>query len=71
MGFCQQDSYSKLRARLTYEPAGGNYGVSLYGRNISDQEIISACGYSWGFAVKTLEAPAMWGLEFNARWGNN
>ena len=68
-GFCLQDSYSKLRARLSYESPGGNYGVSLYGRNISDEEILANCGFSWGIGLKTLEAPATWGLEFNARWG--
>jgi len=70
-GYCKQDSYSKWRARLTYEAPGGNYGVSLYGLNITDEEIIANCNYSWGIAIKTLQPPALWGIEFNGRWGNN
>ena len=71
MGFCQQDSYAKLRARLTYESAGSNYAVPLFGRNITDDLILSNCNYGFGLAYSTYEAPAMWGLEFNGRWGNN
>lgn len=69
--YCLQDSYSKWRTRLTYEPPGNKYRVSLFGLNITDEEIIASCGYSWGLALTTLQAPASWGLEFNGRWGNN
>ena len=69
-GACIQDAYSKFRGRLTYEPVAGNYAVSLFGSNISDALIHSNCGYTFGVAHTRWEAPAVWGLEFNADWGD-
>jgi iron complex outermembrane receptor protein len=67
--FCYQDSYSRLGARLTYVPPAGNWQASLFGQNITDEEIYENCGESRGVYVSRLERPAYWGLEFQARWG--
>ena len=69
---CNQDSYSKLRARLTYEPAAGNWEASLFGNNINDEDILTGCsgtGGGTGVMQRQLAPPAAWGLEFNYRWG--
>ena len=68
---CYQGGYTKLRARLTYQPAEANWQASLFGSNINDELYKEICGtarsgvydYRWG-------APARWGLEFNYTWGN-
>ena len=67
---CFQPAYSKLRARLTYEPAAANYEVSVFGNNIGDETIFEGCsGNSGGLMQYRLAAPAAWGVEFNYRWG--
>jgi len=69
---CHQDSYAKFRARLTYEPAGGAWQASLFGYNITDEEILLGCGatrtgtYRWYH-----QPPAQWGAEFRMNFGGN
>jgi iron complex outermembrane receptor protein len=67
--FCNQDGYTKVGARLTYVPPAGNWQASLYGQNITDEEIYENCGDSRGVFTYRHERPAYWGLEFQARWG--
>jgi len=68
---CHQDSYSKLRARLTYEPEDRGWMVAVWGNNITDEEILLGCGatrtgtYRWYH-----QPPAQWGAEFTMRFGN-
>jgi len=66
---CFQDSYTKLRARLTYEPQAGNYEVSLFGNNIGDELIFENCARTVGLFTYRYAEPASWGIEFRARWG--
>jgi iron complex outermembrane receptor protein len=68
-GFCYQDSYTRVGARLTYVPPAGNWQASLFGQNITDEEIYETCGDTRGVYVYRHERPAYWGLEFQARWG--
>jgi iron complex outermembrane receptor protein len=67
--YCYQDSYERVGARLTYVPPAGNWQASLFGQNITDEEILENCGEARGVYVSRLERPAYWGLEFQARWG--
>ena len=70
--FCYQPSYNKLRARLTYEPAEGNWEASLFGSNIADERYLLQCADSRsGVYDYTYGRPDAWGLEFVARWGEN
>jgi len=70
--YCHQPAYAKFRGRVTYLPPSANWEASLYGSNITDQRYFEECSnsrsgiydYRWG-------NPAMWGLEFVARFGNN
>jgi len=69
---CFQSSYSKFRARLTFQPAAGNWEASLYGNNITDERYYEECDYArTGMYDYRYGAPNAWGLEFVARWGDN
>ena len=68
---CFQDSYAKLRARVTYVPPTENWQASLFGSNINDERYFQICGGSRsGAFFSRYGAPDQWGLEFNYRWGN-
>jgi len=68
---CHQDSYSKWRTRLTYEPADADWQASLYGYNITDEEILYRCA-NVRTTYKTLyQMPEQWGVEFTMRFGGS
>lgn len=66
---CNQSSYSKVNARVTYLPAVGNWRASLFGSNITDELIYEFCGDSRGVYRYRHARPAYWGIEFSADWG--
>ena len=49
-----EPSYGILNARFVYEPADRNYSVSLYGRNLTDEQYING-----GFDTRNV-----WGYDF-------
>jgi iron complex outermembrane receptor protein len=67
--YCYQDAFTRVGARLTYVPPAGNWQASLFGQNITDEEIFERCGESRGVYNYRHERPAYWGVEFQARWG--
>jgi outer membrane receptor protein involved in Fe transport len=69
--FCNQDTYAKVNARLTYVPPAGNWQASLFGNNITDEDVIKSCGDSRGVWNTWYQRPAWWGLEFTMDWGAN
>jgi iron complex outermembrane receptor protein len=69
LGFCGQEAYTKVGARMTYVPPAGNWQASIFGQNITDEKILETCGDSRGVFVYRHERPAYWGVEFQARWG--
>ena len=66
---CNQSSYVKVGARVTYLPAQANWRASLIGNNITDEAIYEFCSASRGVYRYRHERPAYWGLEFTADWG--
>jgi len=71
--FCFQDSYAKLRARITWvSPAARNWEASLYGSNVTDERYLADCKVEdpSGTYVVRYDPPSRWGLEFVARFGN-
>ncbi len=68
--FCSQDSYSKLRTRITYLSPGDRWEAALYGRNITDERYLADCKTEdpSGTYVVRYEPPARWGLEFVTRF---
>jgi outer membrane receptor protein involved in Fe transport len=71
--FCYQDSYTKFRARVTYEPANANWQASIYGQNIGDERYLERCndGRRSGAYDFRYGRPAWYGAEFVYRFGNN
>ena len=68
---CYQDSYSKFRARLIYQPASDAWEASLYGQNISDTRYLTFCNASRsGTYDYRFGAPDSWSLEFVYRMSN-
>jgi outer membrane receptor protein involved in Fe transport len=69
---CYQDSFSKWRTRLTYEPADAGWQASLYGYNITDEEILFRCDEIRSGAIgRWYQAPSQYGIEFQMRFGGN
>lgn len=73
--FCFQDSYSKVRARVTWLPpvnGGLDWEASLFGSNITDERYLADCKVEdpSGTYVVRYDPPSRWGLEFVARFGN-
>jgi outer membrane receptor protein involved in Fe transport len=66
---CNQPSYTKVGARVTYAPSAGDWHASLYGYNLTDETIYSSCGASRGVYRYRYERPRWWGVEFEKRWG--
>jgi len=69
---CNQDSYSKFRARLTYEAPNDAWQASLFGENITDERYFSYCDNSRsGTFDYHYGMPESWGLEFVMSFGDN
>ena len=49
-----EPSYGILNARFVYEPADRNYSISLWGRNLTDEQYING-----GFDTRNV-----WGYDF-------
>jgi iron complex outermembrane receptor protein len=66
---CNQPSYTKTDVRFTYVPAAANWQASLFGNNITDENIYLTCTASRGVYRYSHQRPAWWGIEFSANWG--
>jgi iron complex outermembrane receptor protein len=62
-----KDSAFELGLRLAYTFQAAKYEVALYGRNITDEEILRG-GIDFSNLVGFTNDPAIWGLEFAARF---
>ena len=68
--YCLQDSYLKLRGRVTYLPADGNWQASLFGSNLTDEVYYEICGGARsGVFDYRYGDPKTVGLEFQYFWG--
>jgi iron complex outermembrane receptor protein len=67
--FCNQPSYSKVRARLTYVDPSDNWQASIYGFNVADERYFEWCddSRSGTFAYR-YGAPERWDVEFNYKF---
>ena len=67
---CNQKSYTRVGARVSYTPAAGNWRATLFGNNITDELILEQCRGAFNTAWNYRNArPAYWGVEFIANWG--
>ena len=65
------DSYGIANARVTFFPSDSNYEVSLYARNLFDEEYILAIGgqaMAVGSPIANPGLPRMYGVEVNYRF---
>jgi len=66
---CNQPAWTKVGFRGTYTPPQGNWRMSVFGDNITDERIFEMCAASRGVYKQRYERPAYWGLEFTADFG--
>jgi iron complex outermembrane receptor protein len=67
---CMQDAYLKLRGRVTYLPADGNWQASAYGSNLTDEVYFEICGKGRsGVMDYRYGDPKTVGVEFQYFWG--
>jgi iron complex outermembrane receptor protein len=57
-----QGSYTLWNATLTYEPADGNYSVSVYGKNLTDEVIVGQANSAGPNVVGVLQNPRTYGI---------
>ncbi len=66
-----QDDYGLLNAHVSYETADGQFGLALFGKNLTD-EIYKVNGLDasafFGLAFASFGAPRTWGIEATARF---
>jgi iron complex outermembrane receptor protein len=53
--------------RVGYNWDYGKYGVSVFGRNITDEEVLVG-GIDFNNLTGFVNEPRIWGIEFNAKW---
>jgi iron complex outermembrane receptor protein len=66
---CYQDTYAKLDARLTFQPANGDWQLAAFGNNLTDERILEFCDNQRGVWRQRLERPRYFGLEFSMHYG--
>jgi len=66
---CNQESYTKLNGRVTYESPEGNWNLALYGGNLTDERILETCDTARSVWRTRLERPRNFGLEFTMNFG--
>lgn len=68
---CYQDSYATFDARVTYQPANGDWQVAAFGGNLGDEEYIEWCSDTRNVWVQRLGRPRWFGVEFSAHFGRS
>jgi iron complex outermembrane receptor protein len=63
----QQDSYTKLDLNLTYNSPTGNWFVSAYGKNVTDEEVMVSTTVTSG-ATGGFAAPRTYGVRAGMNW---
>ncbi len=62
-----QDAYTLLNANATYRPASGNWSVSLWGKNLTDEQELADASFSANGRVTSKKwiDPLTFGITFN------
>jgi iron complex outermembrane receptor protein len=62
----KQPAYTKLNASLDWQPSGGRYGVSLWGRNLTNAAVFGyAATLASGLHFESLAPPRTYGVDFH------
>jgi hypothetical protein len=69
-GIDESGDWGTINARLTYEPADGNYSVSVFGTNITDEYMLNSGFFHgiWGYNFATVSRPAEYGASLTVRF---
>jgi iron complex outermembrane receptor protein len=62
-----QPSYSLVNARVTYEPSQGNWDISIFGKNLTDEEYFRNVAISGPSGLGTPGDPLTYGVSVNWR----
>jgi iron complex outermembrane receptor protein len=65
--FAKQDSYTKLDMNLTYRSPQGDWFVSAYGKNITDEDVLVSLTIV-GVATGGFAAPRTYGVRVGYNW---
>lgn len=67
----RQPGYALLNAAIAYESENGNWGVTLFGRNLTDKTYLAG-GFAdlvdQGYAEASIGRPREWGLQLDLRY---
>ena len=65
--FEESGDVGTVNARLTYRPAAGNWNVSLFGTNLTDEYAINSGFFHgiWGYDFATVARPREAGVALN------
>ena len=66
----QQDSYTRVSARLGVEDSDGTWDVSLIGRNLTEEEVLDVSQPWFGYNLGYIGAPRTFTIQATYRFGD-
>ena len=66
----EQDSYTRVSARLGLESSDGKWDVSVIGRNLTEEEVLDVTQPLFGYYLGYLGAPRTITIQGTYRFGN-
>jgi iron complex outermembrane receptor protein len=69
-GYDESGDWAVVNARFTYEPADGQYAVSLFGTNLTDEYMLNSGFFHgiWGYDFSSVSRPREVGVSLNYRF---
>ena len=69
-GFDESGDWGVVNARVTYEPADGQYAVSVFGTNLTDEYMLNSGFFHgiWGYDFSSVSRPREVGVSLNFRF---
>jgi len=69
-GYDESGDWGVVNARFTYEPADGQYAVSLFGTNLTDEYMLNSGFFHgiWGYDFSSVSRPREVGVSLNYRF---
>jgi len=69
-GYDESGDWAVINARFTYEPADGQYAVSVFGTNLTDEYMLNSGFFHgiWGYDFSSVSRPREVGVSLNFRF---
>jgi iron complex outermembrane receptor protein len=69
-GYDESGDWAVVNARFTYEPADGQYAVSVFGTNLTDEYMLNSGFFHgiWGYDFSSVSRPREVGVSLNFRF---